>query len=286
MTKNDIQQWFQEKGLADKWKYFEPLVRNSIRINLERENEKKLALGQSKIGGLPDLPKNENWFTWQEKSLSFIAQINFSEIKPFDLENQLPATGIAYFFYHAEQETWGFDPEDRGSFKVFYYSGDESDLERKDAPDDLERQSVFNACRLTFKSELNLPYWEYGNITTILSSEQVDIYIEICNKLYDDSGMVNKLLGHSDNIQSEMETECELVTNGMSHNDLIGTYNEAQRARLLQNYGLWRLLLQIDSNEEDAGMTWGDVGRLYFWIRENNLQSRDFENSWMILQCY
>jgi len=35
------------------------------------------------------------------------------------------------------------------------------------------------------------------------------------------------------------------------------------------------LLLQIDS-EDDAGMMWGDVGRLYWWMKKDELTRRDF----------
>jgi len=32
-------------------------------------------------------------------------------------------------------------------------------------------------------------------------------------------------------------------------------------------------------------MMWGDCGRLYLWITEEDLITRNFENSWLILQC-
>ena len=30
---------------------------------------------------------------------------------------------------------------------------------------------------------------------------------------------------------------------------------------------------------------WGDVGRLYFWIRDADLRARRFDATWLILQC-
>lgn len=32
-------------------------------------------------------------------------------------------------------------------------------------------------------------------------------------------------------------------------------------------------------------MMWGDLGRLYFWIRDDDLAARRFEKAWLILQC-
>jgi uncharacterized protein YwqG len=46
----------------------------------------------------------------------------------------------------------------------------------------------------------------------------------------------------------------------------------------------WRLLLQVDS-EEHAGMVWGDAGRLYYWMRTQDLVARRFDQAWLVLQC-
>jgi uncharacterized protein YwqG len=31
---------------------------------------------------------------------------------------------------------------------------------------------------------------------------------------------------------------------------------------------------------------WGDGGRLYFWIREQDLAVNNFDKTWLVLQCY
>jgi len=46
----------------------------------------------------------------------------------------------------------------------------------------------------------------------------------------------------------------------------------------------WRMLLQIDS-DENAMFEWGDCGQLFFWITEDALNRRAFDEVWMILQC-
>jgi uncharacterized protein YwqG len=95
---------------------------------------------------------------------------------------------------------------------------------------------------------------------------------------------INKMLGHADTIQGEMEIECELVTRGIyigsgySENDPI---IESSRERAAD----WLLLLQVDSNEDACKMMWGDVGRIYYWIRKQDLLERDFSQTWLILQC-
>ncbi|MDS3859540.1 DUF1963 domain-containing protein [Thermosynechococcaceae cyanobacterium BACA0444] len=46
----------------------------------------------------------------------------------------------------------------------------------------------------------------------------------------------------------------------------------------------WQLLFQLDS-DDNATMMWGDMGRLYFWCRESDIQAQNFDQAWMILQC-
>ncbi|MDQ8738394.1 DUF1963 domain-containing protein [Paenibacillus sp. LHD-38] len=44
---------------------------------------------------------------------------------------------------------------------------------------------------------------------------------------------------------------------------------------------LEHLLMQRDS---ETGTGWGDEGRLYFWIREQDFAELNFEHVWVILQ--
>ena len=62
-------------------------------------------------------------------------------------------------------------------------------------------------------------------------------------------------------------------------------YAIAKSRGLDKNAARWNLLMQVDSNEEDLGMMWGDMGRLYLWITSDDLEARKFENTWLILQC-
>ncbi len=48
--------------------------------------------------------------------------------------------------------------------------------------------------------------------------------------------------------------------------------------------GEWKLLLQLDT-DDDTGWMWGDVGTLYFWVRESDARRRDFNKVWMVFQC-
>lgn len=283
IPRETIEDWernFQGVGLGHYWDFFKTLLRNEILISASDTDASEFKVGQSKIGGQPDLPNNLIWFKENNgKSLSFLAQINLAEINSFDEEGLLPKRGILYFFYSAEQEAWGFDIKDIDKFKVFYFDGDESLLNKSEFPSDLEQHSKFKACKLTYSNSMSLPNWESDLVRKKLNSQEQDIYIDISST----DGEINKLLGHSDNIQGTMEDECQLVTNGLYCGDPSG-YNDPRAEELKKDSNKWRLLFQLDSVDK-AGMMWGDVGRVYVWIKEEDLRNKLFEKAWFVLQC-
>jgi uncharacterized protein YwqG len=85
-------------------------------------------------------------------------------------------------------------------------------------------------------------------------------------------------------VQGEMETECQLVTNGIFCG-LPEGYTSRKAMRLRPGAADWRLVLQIASDER-VGFEWGDSGKLYVWMREQDIHARRFDRCWTILQCY
>lgn len=244
-----------------------------------------LRAGQSKLGGRPDAPSNFVWPTKGDKPLSFIAQINLAEI-PAMANCPLPVAGLLSFFYN--NEVWGFDPKDKGGFQVFYFENEASKFKEFQPPAARIEKKLFgmysksvavleySSCPLTAELALTLPY-ELKGIT--LTEDESEKYCDLLEAI----GGHHRLLGHAEPIQNEMELECELVTNGLYCGDSTG-YHDPRAKKLEKSAGNWKLLLQIDS-DDSAEMMWGDAGRLYFWIRDQDLVSRDFSNCWMISQC-
>jgi uncharacterized protein YwqG len=81
-----------------------------------------------------------------------------------------------------------------------------------------------------------------------------------------------------------MYSECQLVTHGLYCGD--DRFAADPRVPALRAGARdWRLLLQVDSDDESA-MMWGDAGRLYFWIRRQDLALARFDAAWVITQCH
>ena len=47
-------------------------------------------VGASKIGGAPDLPKDFEWPSWNDRPLDFLAQINLAEVAGIEIDAGLP----------------------------------------------------------------------------------------------------------------------------------------------------------------------------------------------------
>lgn len=79
-----------------------------------------------------------------------------------------------------------------------------------------------------------------------------------------------------------MLLECQLHSHALDWKDYAA--KKPQALELAARATDWRLLLQIDSDDA-ANMMWGDVGRIYFWIRREDLERRDFNHTWLVMQC-
>lgn len=237
--------------------------------------------GFSKIGGIPVVPEGFEWPTWNGKPLAFLMQLKFSEINGGGQISYLPASGLLYVFYDQEQSTWGFDPKDAGSWRVFY-SAEDVELKQGKYPSNIKER--YHEKLLASKIVKTYPAWDDANIMALnLTDEQEDWYCEFRNAFLDDAPG-HQLGGWPNPIQgSDMDLECELVSNGLYCGDETG-YNDPRAKALEQNKDEWILILQIDS-DDDAGMMWGDLGTLYFWIKKKDLGELNFHNVWMILQC-
>ncbi len=127
-------------------------------IGADREEKGKIAIGSSKFGGTPDLPKSEEWPVYgppqafdrmelaerkeNKEHIPFMAQINTRE---FDHKNQLP-DGIYYYFI-------SFD-EGVCDAKVVFYDGDIKNLRKHKKPNNVE---IHEESKLVFKKYYTLP---------------------------------------------------------------------------------------------------------------------------------
>jgi len=265
----------------------EQSVRESLLLRTTPMPEEEMPVGRSRIGGMPDLPPDAEWPTWNDQPLAFIAQIHLSDLPPHEFLEVLPSQGVLSFLYSAQQETWGFAPQDKGSWRVLHL--EEQGLQRRTPPPGLPDEGICKSCGLDYVPSFTLPASESPHIDLDFSRvprDEINQWIELkgaFEQLVDDGRWLNRLLGHPDQMQNDMLRTAQLASHGL----YCGRPDPEQAARereLEPGAADWQLLLQVDS-DPNAGMMWGDVGKLYYLMLSEDLRNRNFDAAWMILQC-
>lgn len=248
-----------------------------------------LPLRASKLGGAPSLPKSFDWPENGGRPLDFVLQAELSNaVKNIDA-CLLPRAGTLSFFYDLDRQPWGYDPADLCGFCVAYTPAEE-EVVTWEPPN---KDYVLSECEITWFPTQTLPRdgsvaFERFTRTMGLSSEEQNAYYSYAHRFERmlrpaACGGNHHLLGHSDNVQGDMQTEAHLVTNGIYCGD--GTaWSDPRAVELLAGADDWLLLLQLDS-DDSAGFMWGDSGMLYYWIRRQHLLARRFDHVWMTMQC-
>ncbi|BAV04078.1 Uncharacterized protein YwqG [Filimonas lacunae] len=282
MNKQDFIAAVNAAQLNQHLPHFEALMKDSIWHTLTPISDyADEPLGKSRIGGIPDLPPGMDWPRSDDGvSLSFVAQLNLAELKPFDTYQLLPDSGYLFFFYDSEGDMGGYSPGERHLFRVLYHNSNTLDQSPvKDYPEDIIETGRYYPCRLSFSNHISMPY-KWGKDFSFFNEAERDVY---GSKVWQ-GGIINKTLGHADIFQGEMEPLCEIVTSAGFDGD-FKKFNQPEYdgldARAKEE---WVLLLQVDSNEDTAGMQWYNIGRLYFWIKKQDLLNKNFDRCWCIAQ--
>lgn len=255
MKKDDILSLLMHSVLKHKKDELQQLISPNLRLHTTKRDDTNIPVGSSKFGGHPDLPKGTDWFYAANKPLSFICQINLSDI-PQTFNSLLPKEGILFFFHDVYSMFDGYDlPKD--GWKVLYHPTTH-DLERLPFPKDLDEYFHFLSATVTFEAEENLPHPFSNRLNPLhLSEEEYDAYWELYEST--DAGdyyesPIHRMFGHAYHYQDDWrENDSDI------------------------------LLFQIHTDCK-LGMTfWGiSAGCLYVYISKENLLALNFDNVYVV----
>lgn len=232
------------------------------------------------FGGSPQL--RSPWPFYDGRPLTLLAQLDLKAVRASHGPDWLPSVGRLMFFYELERSTWGYDPEHSGSAVVIYETGDAGLTE---PPPSLPEEFRLNRQPVIFQPGRSYPDADRAGIERRRFKPEDNRAFEEKLASFAGDEPSHRIGGYPQPIQDDrMERECQYVTNGL----YMGGDHHHHGARieaLKAGIGDWRLLLQLDTDDGPPFM-WGDCGRLYFWIREQDARSRDFSRAWAILQCF
>ena len=226
-----------------------------------------VAVGASKLGGLPDFPPGQAWPgtpTGQCNSSrkSIVAK---SPRSGFDRSASGRAAAILSIRSWQRDARCSLHQEstcDRRKFRVDHLPG-----------------IVVAAVRGGVRHPADHSHSEAEEYKALKLSEEDDELLQEtqavwASEIQSEQHGLHQIGGYPDAVQGDVFTEVEFYTAGKK-----SSWDEAA-ARASQ----WRLLLQFDT-DGDLDVMWGDAGMIYFCVREDDLRAGRFERVRSTMQC-
>lgn len=232
------------------------------------------------LGGRPALPQGCAWPCRQGRPLAFLAQLDLAALAQACELDWLPGSGSLAFFYDTVEQPWGYDPAHASGWHVEFVAEPAGPL---DPPAGAAPPPCFEQRWLAPQRVLLLPDLdpqEYNELE--FSDRELDQIGELEEAMFE-HGPQHHVGGHPSPVQTNtMELESQLVSHGIDL-DTLTSLDDPRAQHLAAGAQEWRLLLQLDS-DPDLDWSWGEGGRLYFWVRASEAREGDFQGVWMILQ--
>lgn len=263
-------------------------------IRLKTNGEQCEEIGKTKLGGCPDFSENISWArsNFDSRYLTFLGQVNLREVKMLDELNFLPKSGLLYFFFNL----------DSGDDGKVIFSKEETGLERANPPDELKEQKksfwkqllirkskkrILKESQVEIYKEYDLPSLDSLRLEKIQKETNTNIkpidafkdgvFEDVYEERETETTSNHHLLGHYKGIQNEYhELNFLDMKIGDSQDLSLDEINKALK---------WKLLLQFDS-DNNLEISWGDWGRIYFFIHEDDLKKQNFDNVKISADCY
>lgn len=269
-------------------KYQKPLIEI-------QKNDDTILLGDSKVGGMPDLPFDFDWPEYDGKPMTFFAQINLKDIA--HLNDTLPNKGWLFFFiYFDEPLKFGchcdFIPK-REQYAVLYFNGDKNELEEYYYPSQLPESLRFGATKIQFEKKFMLPYSrEY---IALKYSKQTDKFfqtlLDLCNFKRSSN---SKILGYPQLRQYDVIYDWSR----QYHNDYNYTKTKTVNQFAEKQNQNFVTLLEFDCSEglhawsgdgiylDGIFSNFKKIGsqQFYFGILKDDLLKLNFNNSLLVMQ--
>jgi uncharacterized protein YwqG len=235
------------------------------------------------LGGTPRMPADMPWPEWPGHGpLSFIAAVDCAALPAFATEVGWPDSGTLLFFYFegryddAEALVIFTDPQSQAGARVLYVPAATATSPRA-VPEGL---TPYVEVPLRGSVAVTAPSYDhisvYDAFPEIDDSDEHpvadDDFVDALDLGYQ---VGHQLGGYALPVQGPVEFEVAQVALGGADWDSPELGVEARR---------WRLLAQIDSDSR-AGMTWGDVGMLYWLITDEDLEACRFDRALFTWQC-
>jgi uncharacterized protein YwqG len=270
---------------------FVAMLRPALRLVHAGENEQAVA----QLGGLPTLPIN-SWPVWEGHGpLGHVLSFDCAPVAAMLPELGLPTDGRLAFFYFDDRYDDGestvgtWDPSSRAGFRVLHLHPELSTRANNThaatpVPPGL---ASFPVVALAAVRTVTWPSYETPMAQAVwnnhgLTGPRPGVPAPSVGALYEDLWKLpgggydtHQIGGHPCPQQNPVEMEVEQLRRG-----LVGEPFDWSDPSVASAAADWQLLLQVASDDA-ADMMWGDVGQLYYLVR-NAQQPQEALFTW---QC-
>lgn len=211
--------------------------------------------GDTRLGGRPDLPEDMTWPVIDGAPAMFVGQVARADIAAAIRTMRADAgdaTGLLSFLCDYAFRVGGASGEDVRCTVLSIPPG--TVLVRRDFPDELDPDKRFVPVPLVCEAEMMdapVEAWEVRALN--LPHEQFAAWAD---RLRGEDEPRHRVFGYPEPVQNETRRWTDEM-----------------------------LLLQVDA-DDDAGMMWGDVGRLHFLIKAEDLNINRFDQVRLVFQCH
>lgn len=227
--------------------------------------------GRSRLGGQPDLPIGVEWPVGPRGPMGFLAQVDLTEVKRCGGPEWLPDQGLLSAFH---DDDYGM----MGQVRVLHVPAERSPAT---PPLGLAKVWRYPERPVTFELFKSFPSLDWLDVSLTDDSHDEDPFGALDVRHFP-KGPEHRLGGYPSEIQDEqMAVSCEYYRRGVFPYD----QKAPPTSELAAAAASWRLLFQIDS-DADLGMSWGDGGMLYVFVREGDARVGDFSKTVTLSQTY
>lgn len=243
-----------------------------IRARLHRMSRPALKLAATnqprftKIGGAPDLAGGMRWPLGVDGPRAFLMQIDLREARTAGGPDWLPTSGALYAFLDPAEFLSGNEVRIRFTTEL--------GLKARAFPPDLPEDQRFMERRLGMTATASTPSLSWLDVApgAALRHSLTDTP---CPAAPD-----HRLGGYPAELTpGQLALECEHLSRGLEGS----VYDCEPPAELRSAAESWRLLLQIDT-DRDLRLEYGDRGRFYVFIREEDARRGHFSKTITISQ--
>jgi len=244
-----------------------------------RITDDKPSIFESKIGGIPYMPKNVEIPVYNtSEQLRFLMQIKCSDVKGCDI---FPKSGILQFWI-AGDDVWGLYED--GGFRVIYYDTIDETVSENDISSKISEMNDMEKEYFPLKGEFGVEFYPCEETIPTDSMKYQKLFIRYYNEL---SG---------ENIKSIYDLPWEILNivlyqaNSAYGHKIGGSsdfcqFDPRESEEDFERYDFQLLQMSSDFSNEHENIMWGDGGVAHFFIKSEKLKNCDFSDILYYADC-